>query len=70
MSSGHYGGSNPLKAFTSKGSAGKEFNAEGSVGSVPQKAGGPLDKEGVIGKASSGEGIIGGTVNKLLGEKK
>jgi len=46
--------------------------AEGPVRPVPQKPGGRFDKEGVIGKAFSGEGTTGGTAGKplVLGEKK
>lgn len=39
------------------------------MGSIPQKVGGPFDKEGAIGKQFTSEGVIGGTVDKLLGEK-
>lgn len=60
---------NPLKAFTSKGVVGNQFNPEGSLGSIPQSVGGPFDKEGTVGKQFTGEGVIGGTVDKLLGEK-
>lgn len=69
MPKDHHGGMNPLKAFTSKGAVGSQFNPEGPVGSIPQKVGGPFDKEGAIGKQFTSEGVIGGTVDKLLGEK-
>ncbi|RPB25573.1 hypothetical protein L211DRAFT_822346 [Terfezia boudieri ATCC MYA-4762] len=65
----HHGGRNPLKAFTSKGVVGSQFNPEGPIGSIPQAVGGPFDKEGIVGKQFTSEGVIGGTVDKLLGEK-
>ncbi|KAF8448402.1 hypothetical protein BGX38DRAFT_1188767 [Terfezia claveryi] len=65
----HHGGMNPLKAFTSKGVVGSQFNPEGPIGSIPQAVGGPFDKEGLVGKQFTSEGVIGGTVDKLLGEK-
>lgn len=65
----HHGGMNPLKAFTSQGAVGKQFNPDGAIGSIPQAIGGPLDKEGVIGKQFTSEGLIGGTVDSMLGEK-
>ncbi|KAF8250696.1 hypothetical protein K440DRAFT_659316 [Wilcoxina mikolae CBS 423.85] len=66
----HHGGMNPAKAFTSEGSVGKQFNADGSLGSIPQKAGGVFDKEGAVGKQFTDKGAIGGTVDSMLGEKK
>jgi len=65
----HHGGMNPLKAFTSQGAVGKQFNPEGPIGSIPQAVGGPFDKEGMIGKQFTSDGVIGGTVDKILGEK-
>ena len=40
--------------------------AEGVVGPVLPKSGGPLDKAGAIRKEFSGEGTTGGTAGKLL----
>jgi len=40
------------------------------VGGVAQKIGGPLNKEGVIGKQFTTEGAVGGTVQSNLGGKK
>ncbi|CCX32657.1 hypothetical protein FPQ18DRAFT_4579 [Pyronema domesticum] len=65
----HHGGHNPAKAFTSKGAVGKEFNADGAIGQVPQKIGGAFDKNGSIGKQFTDKGAIGGTTDKVLGEK-
>ncbi|KAI5790597.1 hypothetical protein DFH27DRAFT_527591 [Peziza echinospora] len=65
----HQGGTNPLKAFGSKGSIGSQFEAGGAVGQVPQKIGGPFDKEGVIGKQFTSEGVIGGAVDETVGDK-
>ncbi|KAI5778558.1 hypothetical protein EDC01DRAFT_756744 [Geopyxis carbonaria] len=66
----HHGGNNPLKAFTSEGSVGKQFNPDGPAGAAADKVGGPFDKEGAIGKQFTDKGSIGGTVDKMLGEKK
>lgn len=43
---------------------------EGAVGGTAQKIGGPLDKEGMIGKQFTTEGAIGGTVQSVLGGQK
>jgi hypothetical protein len=43
--------------------------AEGAIGGTAQKIGGPLDKEGMIGKQFTTEGSIGGTVQNLMGGK-
>lgn len=40
------------------------------MGSVPNAIGGPLSKDGLVGKQFTPEGVVGGTVDKLLGEKK
>ena len=41
--------------------------AEGALGGIAQKIGGPLDKEGMIGKQFTTEGSIGGTVQNAMG---
>lgn len=41
--------------------------AEGALGGTAQKVGGPLDKEGMIGKQFTTEGSIGGTVQNMMG---
>ncbi|KAF8465982.1 hypothetical protein BDZ91DRAFT_658620, partial [Kalaharituber pfeilii] len=46
------------------------WTAEGMVGQVGQKIGGPFDKEGMIGKQFTTEGKIGGGVEKIAGEGK
>ena len=56
----HHGGMNLVKAFTSKGAVGRQFNPEGPLGSIPQAVGGPFDKEGIGGKQFTNEGVIGG----------
>jgi len=43
---------------------------QGAVGGIAQKIGGPLDKEGAIGKQFTTEGAVGGTVQADLGGKK
>lgn len=37
---------------------------------MAQKVGGPLDKEGVVGKQFTAEGGIGGTVQNAMGGTK
>lgn len=44
--------------------------AEGAIGGVAQKVGGPLDKDGAIGKQFTTDGSIGGTVQENLGGTK
>jgi hypothetical protein len=48
------------------------FVAEtGAIGGTAQAIGGPLAKDGVIGKQFTSDGAIGGTVqNNMGGEKK
>lgn len=43
---------------------------EGALGGAAQKVGGPLDKEGLVGKQFTTEGGIGGTVQNALGGTK
>ena len=43
--------------------------AEGAIGWTAQKIGGPLDKEGMIGKMFKQDGTLGGTVQGTLGDK-
>ena len=43
--------------------------AEGAIGGTAQKIGGPLDKEGMIGKQFTTEGSIGGKVQEMMGGK-
>lgn len=43
------------------------YAAEGTLGGAAQKVGGPLDKEGMIGKQFTTEGSIGGTVQNMMG---
>ncbi|KAI0841116.1 hypothetical protein F5Y06DRAFT_293603 [Hypoxylon sp. FL0890] len=42
---------------------------EGAIGGTAQKVGGPLDKEGMVGKQFTTEGSIGGSVQSALGGK-
>jgi hypothetical protein len=43
----------------------------GAIGGTAQKIGGPLAKDGIIGKQFTSDGAIGGTVqNNMGGEKK
>jgi hypothetical protein len=43
---------------------------QGAIGGTAQKIGGPLDKEGVIGKKFTTEGNIGGSVQDAMGGGK
>lgn len=43
------------------------FAADGAIGGTAQKIGGPLDKDGAIGKQFTTEGSIGGTVQDKMG---
>ena len=43
---------------------------EGAIGGTAQKIGGPLDKDGVVGKQFTTEGAIGGNVQSAMGGKK
>jgi hypothetical protein len=42
---------------------------QGMIGGTAQAIGGPLDKEGVIGKQFTTDGSIGGTVQDIAGGK-
>lgn len=44
--------------------------AEGAIGGTAQKIGGPLDKDGAIGKQFTTEGSVGGTVQENMGGTK
>lgn len=44
--------------------------AEGALGGAAQKVGGPLDKDGMIGKQFTTEGSLGGTVQEKMGGTK
>jgi len=48
-------------AFKKDGTIGKEFEADGAVGSAAQKVGGPFDKDGSVGKQFTSKGAVGGT---------
>lgn len=43
---------------------------QGAIGSIGQAVGGPLDKEGMIGKHFNADGAIGGTAQSMMGGKK
>ena len=40
------------------------------LGGMAQKMGGPLDKEGMIGKQFTTEGAMGGTAQNMMGGQK
>lgn len=39
----------------------------GAIGGMAQKIGGPLDKDGIIGKQFTSDGALGGTVQNAAG---
>jgi hypothetical protein len=43
---------------------------KGALGGTAQAIGGPMDKDGVIGKQFTTEGAIGGTVQNMMGGTK
>ncbi|GAM90739.1 hypothetical protein ANO11243_087840 [Dothideomycetidae sp. 11243] len=58
-------------AFDADGGAiGKQFNADGAIGGMAQKVGGPFDKQGAIGKHFNADGQIGGSVQEHLGKSE
>ncbi len=48
---------------------GKQFKADGAIGSIGEKVGGPFASDGAIGKNFNPDGAIGGTVHEKLGKK-
>ncbi|KAF2474102.1 uncharacterized protein BDR25DRAFT_280830 [Lindgomyces ingoldianus] len=53
--------------LSSAGAIGKHFNPDGSLGQIPQKIGGPLDKDGAIGSQfDASKGGIAGTVERVV----
>ena len=42
----------------------------GALGGIAQKVGGPMDKEGAIGKQFTADGAIGGKVQDMMGGNK
>jgi len=46
------------------------IKADGALGGAAQKMGGPLDKEGMVGKNFNADGKIGGMVQENLADKK
>ncbi|KAG9695410.1 hypothetical protein KCU81_g370, partial [Aureobasidium melanogenum] len=55
-------------AFSADGAIGKQFTADGSIGQIGEKVGGPFSSEGAIGKQFTTGGAIGGTVQENLGK--
>ncbi|KAI5850733.1 hypothetical protein BZA05DRAFT_374437 [Tricharina praecox] len=53
--------------LSSGGAIGRQFNPDGTLGSIPQAMGGPLDKDGIIGSQfNAAKGGIAGTVEKAV----
>jgi len=57
-------------AFHKDGPIGKQFKADGAIGSIGEKVGGPFASNGAIGKNFNPDGAIGGTVQENLGKKE
>ena len=56
--------------FDKDGAVGKEFQADGKIGQIGEKIGGPFSKDGAIGKQFTDQGSVGGSVQKNLGSGK
>ncbi|KAI4747476.1 hypothetical protein E4T50_02217 [Aureobasidium sp. EXF-12298] len=55
-------------AFSADGAIGKQFKADGSIGQIGEKVGGPFSSQGAIGKQFTTEGSIGGAIHEQLGK--
>ncbi|KAL8284696.1 hypothetical protein RB597_001986 [Gaeumannomyces tritici] len=72
------------KAFDAQGAVGKQFTDpgrfclgrrdgkadEGVIGGTANKIGGPLAKDGLVGKQFTTEGTIGGTIQSTMGRSE
>ncbi|KAI6380169.1 hypothetical protein MCOR25_001820 [Pyricularia grisea] len=58
------------KAMDAQGAVGKQFEADGAIGSIGQAVGGPLAADGMIGKQFTKDGAIGGTIQNNMGGVK
>ncbi|KAL6243336.1 hypothetical protein RBB50_009888 [Rhinocladiella similis] len=56
--------------LSSEGAVGKQFKADGAIGSVGEAVGGPLASDGAIGKNFTAGGSVGGTINNIVGGSK
>jgi len=61
---------NSTPAFNKDGVVGSAFKADGAIGGMADKVGGPFSKDGSIGKNFNPDGAIGGTVHENLGKKE
>ncbi|KAA8893596.1 hypothetical protein FN846DRAFT_923567 [Sphaerosporella brunnea] len=53
--------------FSSSGAIGRQFNPDGTLGSIPQAVGGPFDKDGIIGSQfDAAKGGVAGTVERMV----
>lgn len=52
------------------GAIGSAFKADGAIGSLGQKVGGPFDKQGAIGKNFNADGKVGGTIQDAVKGKE
>ncbi|TLS21119.1 uncharacterized protein PpBr36_10538 [Pyricularia pennisetigena] len=64
------GGAVKPKAMDAQGAVGKQFEADGAIGSIGQAVGGPLAADGMIGKQFTKDGAIGGTIQNNMGGVK
>lgn len=58
-----------IPVFHKDGAVGKQFKADGAIGNIGEKVGGPFSSDGAIGKNFNPDGAIGGTVHENLGKK-
>ncbi|KIV77250.1 hypothetical protein PV11_09063 [Exophiala sideris] len=56
--------------LSSEGAIGKQFKADGAIGSMGQAVGGPLAADGMIGKNFTEHGAVGGSINSAVGGTK
>ncbi|KAF2148329.1 hypothetical protein K461DRAFT_297758 [Myriangium duriaei CBS 260.36] len=51
-----------------KGAIGKQFHADGAIGSIGDKVGGPFARDGAVGKHFTTGGSVGSSVQEHLGQ--
>ncbi|KAL9618254.1 MAG: hypothetical protein Q9160_007024 [Pyrenula sp. 1 TL-2023] len=59
------GSDKPSNFDADKGSVGKQFTAEGSVGSTAESVGGPFSSKGSVGQQFNPDGAVGGTAQSV-----
>ncbi|TVY48705.1 hypothetical protein LOCC1_G001415 [Lachnellula occidentalis] len=58
-----------VPAFNKNGAIGSMFKADGPIGGIGQKVGGPLAKDGMVGEKFNADGAVGGKIQETLGKK-